>query len=100
VAEIEVAPAPARDVDQDAEELVGELNALGHAASTKLDESAHAGIAIAIRVLAVTGAIGEIEEQIRRLLGLMRRRREERGASREVVAVYGPNGDVLLEVEI
>ena len=39
-------------------------------------------------------------EQITRLLEAMRRRREERGAPREVVAVYGPNGDVLLEVEI
>ena len=87
-------------VSEDADELVSELNALGHDASTKLEKHAHAGIAIAIRIVEVTGAIGELEEQITRLLETGRVRREARGAPREVAAVYGPNGDVLLEVEI
>ena|ERR1700722_19212270 len=100
MARIEIVPAPGRDVDEDVANLVTELNAFGHDAYPKVETHAHAGIAIAVRILEVTGAIGEFEQQITRLLEATRRRREERGAPREVVAVYGPSGDVLLEVEI
>jgi hypothetical protein len=100
MARIEIVPVPNRDIDEDAGELVTELNALGHEVRLKLEAGAHAGVAIAIRILDDADGIAELEEHVRQLLGLMRRRREEREAPREVAAVYGPDGSVLLEVEI
>ena len=100
MAHVEIVPVPNRDIDEDAAELARELNALGHEAHVKLDAGAHAGIAIAIRILDDPDGIAELEEHVRQLLGGVRTRREERDAPREVAAVYGPDASVLLEVEI
>ena len=100
MAKVEIVPAPGRDVDEDAASLVTELTAFEHDTYPKLEQDAHAGIAIAIRVIEDGDEPADLLERISQLLAVMRRRREARGAPRKVAAVYGPNGDVLLEVEI
>jgi hypothetical protein len=100
VVDIEIVPVPNRDVDEDAMLLVAELRALGHDAHSRLDVGAHAGIALAIRILDAPSGIAGLEEQVREALGEMRRRREQRDAPREVAALFGPDGSALLEVEI
>ena len=104
MATIEIVPPPDRafELQEDLDEIADELERLGHDAYRKSEKRAiHEEIAwTIIRIVEHSIDLARLLEQIRDVLRRARRRREADGKPNEVVKVYGPNGDVLLEVEI
>jgi hypothetical protein len=102
VATIEIVAPPDRalELDEDIEEIVEELDRLGHSPARKLEKAQVAYVGVIIRIVKTAIELDVLVEQIREVLRRTRRRREAEGKPRETVTIYGPNGDVLLEVEI